>query len=282
MLFSLVIGALPIGVIGGNFGNVWEEVISKKKTLLEEKRREGDTIKKARARFAPFETMSKLVLIDVWHERFPTMHGRAWAAKGQAVTEEEEKARRPLKGDFMGQVRLDLNLPVKSKYSAEMTLKMQPDLDTVNRDVTGQIKVKYTWTPEVSADVGENAALKGTLTLTILSAQNLLNLNLGKPHCSSNPYCMVLYYPDSPEFNGESAPCPRVWRTPVIVNNIAPQWNCSRSFEYGWARSATMTDRRSRKSPRWNSQTKVSKAYSTRDGVAVEVNNGSPGSNGSD
>jgi hypothetical protein len=85
MMFSLVILALPVGVIGGNFGTVWKEVEGEKKAFVEGKQMEEATIKASFQRFAPHEHMSKLMLIDVWFDRFPAQQGKACKTRASGL-----------------------------------------------------------------------------------------------------------------------------------------------------------------------------------------------------
>jgi voltage-gated potassium channel len=232
MIFSLVMMALPIGVIGGTFATVWEEVQETRERSKAERKGQGGIIKASFQRFEPFATMSKLMLIDVWNERFPI------AESGGVL--DPNSSTRPLKGDFMGQVRLELNLSQERAASEELTLPLQSDYETVTRDVTGQLTVRYEWTPEEppkergDLQESEGPLLVGTLKMTISSASNLLNLNLGKPsNCFSNPYCMVLCYPKSASVCGDLVqPC--IWRTPSVDNNLHPEFNFSHDFHFAW------------------------------------------------
>merc|ERR1711870_52648 len=236
MLFSLVMTALPVGVIGGNFASVWEHVHEEKRQKAEDKMKESSTIKTAFQKFFPFEKMSNVMLIDVWHERFPCDQGKAWDPLADI---------RPLKGDFLGQIRLELHLPKDSPCSQELTLQLQPDNETVPREVTGQFTMRYDWNPraihERQTDDGDSSPmgsegrpiLEGTLSVSILSAKNLMNLNLGKLNCKSNPYCMVLCYPKYPPVCGDLVqPC--IWRTPTVISELSPKWNCTHEFHFEW------------------------------------------------
>jgi hypothetical protein len=236
MMFSLVIAALPVGVIGGNFSTVWDECEEDKRKAKAEKREESGTIKVSNQRFLAFETMSKLMVIDVWNERFPEKNREAW-----------KESAWPLKGDFMGCARFELKLSPTQRESEEKTLELRADYDMVPRKVSGKITVRYEWTPgdpppsaasQEAPSVEGELLLSGILKLTIVSAQNLINLNLGRPHgCLSNPYCMVLCYPKSADKSasvcaGLVQPC--IWRAPSVNNNLDPKWNWTHTFSYTW------------------------------------------------
>merc|ERR1712110_626940 len=98
-------------------------------------------------------------------------------------------------GDFMGLARLELTLPAHAPATIE------------RRDASGTITVLCEWTPRPHSELPElppeeKPELTGTLKVTLISAQNLINLNCSRPHCASNPYCMVLCYPKSPAVAG--------------------------------------------------------------------------------
>jgi len=241
MLFSLVIAALPVGVIGNNFSQVWEEVNEEKKNGRLVRQREQKEIKVSMQRFAPFEVMSSLMVIDVWNERFPGGLAVAWDAAGEGANQ------MPMRGDFMGQIRVDLELKTAEELaklglkevSREVTRQLRPDYDLVKRSVSGTIIIRWTWVPEAT---GHDIELKGKLTVTLIQATGLVNLNCSKPHDSySNPFCEVLVYPYSAEmFGGMVQPC--IWRSPFCVNTLNPRWNSSHIFDYMWMAQPPGTD----------------------------------------
>lgn len=261
MMFSLVIAALPVGVIGGNFSTVWDETEEQKKLDRAEKREESSIIKVSNQRFLAFDTMSKLMVIDVWNERFPP----------ENLKEAWNERKKPLKGDFMGCARFELNLSSSRRISEEKTLELRADYDMVPRKVSGKITVRYDWTPEdpPSVDPATDLShlLSGTLKLTIVSAQNLINLNLGRPNVFSNPYCIVLCYPksawqptanaankSSPVCEGFVRPC--IWRAPPVINNLNPEWNCDHTFLFSWYAAKGGLDTKKPKQG-WEAQTEA-------------------------
>lgn len=243
MMFSLVMTALPVGVIGGTFANVWDEVHQKKDEEIISKKKQISTIKASKQRFKPFDTMSKLMLIDVWNDRFKKEGKKAFVDGPDGLVELD--APRPLKGDFMGSAKIELDLHPLKATSATKEVKLQPDYDTVQREVTGMIVVKYQWTPTLqpkvegsdgvnnAAEGGSQDRLVGQLYVSIISGHGLLNVNLGNPsQPSSNPYCQVLCYPKPPAFQRALVePC--IWRTPSS-ETCNPEWNFNHSFQYAW------------------------------------------------
>jgi hypothetical protein len=245
MMFSLVIAALPVGVIGGNFANVWEEQEKEKAGAAAVKRNEAVTIKASFQRYLAYETMSHLMLIDVWNERFPPVVGQDKADHHQAWNVESQPGGvRPLKGEFMGCVRLELPFTVDPKEPFDKEFKdlpLVPDPDVVQRKVSGHLTVRCVWKPypvQEKTDVGqETLLLAGDLTLTVISAKNLINLNLSSDAALSNPYCMAICYPKNPK--SSPAVCsglvrPVIWRTPLQTKTLNPEWNASHTFKFAW------------------------------------------------
>jgi hypothetical protein len=134
MMFSLIIGALPIGVVGGIFSSVWDELEESKKAYSKYCKAEDLIVKSTFQKFAPFECMSKLMIIDVWSERLPTKQAGAW--------EPSPNVEPPQKGDFMGQARIELDMLGDVPVTKEILVTLQPDFDTVKRRVSGHITVR--------------------------------------------------------------------------------------------------------------------------------------------
>jgi hypothetical protein len=179
------------------------------------------------------------MFIEVWNERFPPEKGKAWQEQASVNS-------KPLKGDFMGCARLELQLPSRLDKATcnkpvvqELTVPLIADFELVPRKVTGKITIRYEWTPEdPSGGPGPTeeggVLLAGSLKLTLISATNLINLNLGRTNGAySNPYCMALCYPKSTAVcGGLVQPC--IWRAPLANNTLNPEWNCSHSFSFAW------------------------------------------------
>merc|ERR1712129_140397 len=87
--------------------------------------------------------------------------------------------------------------------------------------------------------------LAGKLTVSLLHANNLVNICSMRQDKYSNPYCIMLVYPTAPQ--GDNNLVPRVWRTPTVVNNVKPKWEkefpreeYSHDFMFNWL----MTDKK--------------------------------------
>jgi len=249
MLFSLVVLALPVGVIGSTFGQEWDNY-EKKKALDETLNKEAmNYLRSSKQRIEP-GTMKNILLIEVWNERIVSDTKGAWGFP------REGNLARPHPAEFMGQASLELELPPQEAVVRETVLHLAEDPDTVRRQVRGSICVKYEWSPqqlgkrhteqqlerETSSCIGFYEPLWGILQVTVISGDGLINL-----HCSSiedtasNPYCTVLCYPTSPQTIGEAIqPC--IWRTPTCNKTLSPKWHASTCFDFCWLMPNTGMD----------------------------------------
>lgn len=247
MMFSLIMTALPVGVIGGTFSSEWEKFDEEKKKEADDKKVESANIIKAVQRIDP-ASMSSLMLIEVWNERL--VKQEAWSKAPVALT-----YMRPHPAEFMGLARikdLDTLWGVKGGSAVvEKTLELElfGDSDTVKRAVHGTIKVALKWTPGKSETTWNSALPEGRLDVKLVSGDNLVNLNFTAPNKESNPYCMVFVYPNA--CPGELIK-PAVWRTPTCENQNSPAWNdtadASTSFTFNW--QSAMAEIRERASSR--------------------------------
>jgi hypothetical protein len=239
MMFSIVIAALPVGVVGGIFSQVWEGLEDEKNQKRNKELAEDLIVKTSLQRYAPFESMSRLLTVDVWNTRFPENENTAWDEPKEATTP------KPTKGDFMGQARTYLELIGDEPRTDEITLPIYPDFDVVKRHCTGKVNLRLEWTPGKKDVEGDDTLttleITGTLLVTLVSAENLVNINNAKPNSLSNPYCIVICYPTAPEHTGEPV-VPTLWRSPAAVGTLFPRWQCGHEFTYYWTRPKSCFD----------------------------------------
>jgi len=227
MVWSLVILALPVGVIGGTFTQVWADFAINKKNQAEILRREMVYVAHAIQRIQPAK-VSRLLMLEVWNDD----------GKHEQMPASPE--------DFMGEVKIELELwPDFEVKSKEMRLRLRPNHQVVKKDITGYITVRYDWFPATpgtamdhidEAEDGDSQSsqklLHGTLHLEIISAENLINTDWGQHYGQSSPYVMALCYPESPD--PESLLRPAVWRSPVVEHTLNPVWKCGHDYQYLW------------------------------------------------
>lgn len=231
MLYSLVIGALPVGVIGGTFSNVWDDYAKHRKRDQEVARNERAKITRAIEKINPTK-LRNLMLIEVWNERFATDRPfDAWGVEQQ----------RPHCAEFMGQAKLALNLGRDPLIKERLTLELEPNPDIVSRPVSGHISIEYTWEPsyvsfpESPISMGKKISprsepFSGKLTVVLIAGEGLININLLS---KSNPFVLAFCYPNSPSDSKETIQ-PVVWRSPTCIATLAPEWTAKQNFDFRW------------------------------------------------
>lgn len=240
MMYSMVILALPVGVIGGNFTQAWAEYTKRKQRQLQETEKDKQFITMAIQRIDPF-AMSTLMMISIWHERFPCDD----QTPAERIRPREGLDIRPDPAEFLGEVCLNLDLPLDHAVEKTMSAPLQNRPDSQKR-ITGTLDFQYEWKPDsiqnpeepLSPDSLKRSGtafptLKGVLKVTIIGANGLLNLSWTRSKKTfSNPYCQVLCYPVSPEV-GETLR-PACWRTHTFVDGLNPRFEASHSFTFRW------------------------------------------------
>eukprot|EP00747_Dinoflagellata_sp_TGD_P102925 gnl/TRDRNA2_/TRDRNA2_168798_c0_seq8.p1 gnl/TRDRNA2_/TRDRNA2_168798_c0~~gnl/TRDRNA2_/TRDRNA2_168798_c0_seq8.p1 ORF type:complete len:766 (-),score=163.14 gnl/TRDRNA2_/TRDRNA2_168798_c0_seq8:128-2425(-) len=245
MLYSIVIGALPIGIIGGTFSKTWEDFIEEKQKEREALKREMVFIARAVQKIEPAR-MARLVLIQVWNDT-----GKLESGRGEAFSEIEDQSK-PHQAEFMGEVKVELQMPPDKPFVEEKVLKLKDSPETVKRKVTGTITIQYEWTPGKDANSGKAAPPAktskstmpsddytlpvGTLKVTLIQGDGLINLDWSKKAGKSSPFCCVTAYINSPA-NAEDQLKPAVWRSPTFESSLDPKWQVSHTFEYRWSKT---------------------------------------------
>jgi len=225
MLFSLVILALPVGVIGGTFIQVWDMYKIERKRQLGEIEKEMTYVTLAVQKLEPWRLCS-LLMLEVWHDARPD---------STLTRVQEAMRRRPPASQFLGQATLQLDLPSNKQTSREVRLKLCNDGEPVKRCIAGSVTVKYTWNPhqpdQSRPRLNQQFDLMGQLSLTVVQADGLVNLNFAHGGGASNPYCTLLCYPESPKA-GQLNPC--IWRTETKAGTCSPQWGATKSINFAW------------------------------------------------
>jgi len=234
MIFSLVILALPVGVIGGTFIQVWDHYKIERKKQLEENDKEMTCVTSAVQRLEPWR-LCPLLMLEVWHDTHPN---------SSIPRQQEAIRRRPPTSHFLGQAILRLDLPGNGQTSREVRLTLHNDGEPVKRCIAGSVTVRYSWKPHQDDQTRPRSTqhfdLMGQLNLTVVQADGLVNLNFAHRWGASNPYCTLLCYPESPKV-GQLTPC--IWRTKTITGTCNPQWSGeTRRINFAWFVSKESTD----------------------------------------
>lgn len=227
MVWSLVILALPVGVLGATFTQVWDGFAKNRKIEAAVLRREMVSVAHAIQRIEPVKA-SRILLLQVWND------------DGQT------EAMPACPEDFMGEVKIELDLPPDTEIRGrEMRLKLNTNHSIVVREIFGTLVVRYDWVPAgpgtaveriEEAEDGEPAPQSrhtvGTLRLEIIAASDLINVDWGRHFGRSSPCVMALCYPASPAQEGHLLPV--VWRSPTAQHTLDPVWQCAHTFQYQW------------------------------------------------
>jgi hypothetical protein len=266
MVFSLVILALPIGIVGNNFKNEWDMYELKREVEAENVKAEMRFITSAIKTLDPGR-MSRLMLIEVWHDN-PNLP-------------EDLPPREPA-SSFMGEAKVKLDLDLTRPTTITTTIKLEENMELVRRGVEGKITVRIEWRPDLKAVSDEDseaeilegsfstspsntspsrikqappprlalslgssvesivngpvatADLCGQLKVTLVEGCGLVNLNNSRPQDGSSPYCIVLCYPTFEE--NDRTPVPYAWKSPIVRNTLSPKWNATHVFDFRWSR----------------------------------------------
>lgn len=216
-VWSLCVLALPIGVIGGNFTQVWEEY-DRMKQQDEENRFHEEALLRRSVAWSDVLHHSKRLVLELWHD------------SGLS-----EYCDTDIQSEFMGEVAytLDLN-PAKKVEKKGLTVPLSPNYSKARRKVRGSLTFAYSWQPVIKTD--PDKLLQGRLDITVVGADSLLSIDW-KHFRSADPYCIIIAHPHSPGEDGCISDV--VKRTRTVFNTIAPRWNETLSFDVCWMRDAS-------------------------------------------
>jgi len=230
MMFSLVVMALPVGVVGDVFGTQWDSFEEEKKQKELRNQQDNHAVKHSMQRIDP-EVLSKLIIIEVWNDRFPT----------------KSNLSKRDRSEHLGYALFELDVGPDSKAIEKpvtCVLKLQADPRTLDRTmITGSVTLSYEWKPAAATHLlGEDMVqhgisrfvpFKGTLKVTLISAEKLVNLNMETLQSQSNPFCTIMCYPRSPLI-AKDVVSPCCWRSKTVQNTLGPTWNIVLKIDFHW------------------------------------------------
>jgi len=256
MLFSLIILALPVGVIGNCFSTVWDAYAYEREEFTKTLESETNYITESTQSLDP-SCMSNLMLIEVWND--------------------DNSDARSCPSNFMGEVKMSMELPMTCQVSKTQILPLEANHDIIQRSVVGKLMVHYKWTPYESERVYDARVLKGIqpeagltepqpeddndvgtfdlrgkLDITIINAEGLMNLDCSDHSNPPNPYCVVLLYPKN--LQGRAGLVPTIWRTPSVFGSRrvttpficwkdnGARWHAHRAFNFKWCTPRVVED----------------------------------------
>lgn len=251
--------AMPVGVISSNFSRVWDRAEEEKKNSNSHAMTIGETEEKTIGKGFDHtgytRSMLKLeVFDDDGYGAEPGFLGEAtidvarlgWqpnVTSGASLKLHVEnnvaiqKSKKSLSGSL--QVNL-LYEPAESSKNQDASPKERlqkfGQLQTIKNAQTGKKNVPFTEVIDQFWRRPETPELNGTLTVHVVSASRLTNLN-ARLRGISDPFCRVTVYPSL-----EIGSKPATFQTDVVYNNLSPEWNEYASWNIDWKPSRSRTD----------------------------------------
>lgn len=221
MVWSLCVLALPIGVIGNNFGKVWDEYDQEKQLRKEIAKSETKILEKSQCFIDPLAP-SRRLFIELWHD---------------SNMGSEEAAN--LNHTFIGEASLsELHLPKDDAVSNTLILPVKANPSKAKRKVFGQVTISWTWTPQRKLEEA-GVYVAGQLKVQILKAEGLQPLDWKG---GVDPFCTVSCYPRSADEDGNLKK--EVYKTETVRNDRNPAWNEEAIFDYHWCEAGLEAKKR--------------------------------------
>lgn len=275
MAWSLCVLALPIGVIGNNFSQVWAEYDKEKQQAFFNHQREQMMLNKSKAWGDPLH-YSKRMILEVWHD--PDLGGKRMSecdagekeADDHAVEEDEEETSEPDakqkkqkdlcsseeddddyvdQAEFMGEADFQLDLPTE-----ETEDENAPEVGRRKSTVSSAWKrktVALRGNPEKARrrvrgfvsfeyrwtpDKSSDALIAGKLEVKVVSGHDLIAIDW-KGSCASDPYVKVIAHPRCTLVDGHLAPVVR--KSKPQWDTSDPTWDFETSFDINWSKAGT-------------------------------------------
>lgn len=227
MIWSIVILALPVGLMGGTFIHIWHDFDKQKRRDAEKLRREMMYVASALERIEPAK-VSRVVLLEVWAYGAGDLLSMPTNPEG-----------------FMGEAKIELEITQKESVSRDLKLPLRANGQICDRKVSGNIYIRYDWIPspkERPDESGNGQDLDGELRFYVLGGSDLIDTDWSNHSMTSNPCVLMVCYPHAPSASTDLEPV--VWLSSVARNSKNPSWDCSVSFQYRWFRDARASAKR--------------------------------------
>eukprot|EP00928_Gymnodinium_smaydae_P015991 TRINITY_DN15957_c0_g6_i1.p1 TRINITY_DN15957_c0_g6~~TRINITY_DN15957_c0_g6_i1.p1 ORF type:complete len:785 (-),score=167.53 TRINITY_DN15957_c0_g6_i1:97-2451(-) len=226
MVWSVCVLALPIGVIGGNFIQVWDEYDREKRREFRNRHKEERMLKKSLAWGDPLH-YSRRLLIEIWHDVGLPDYTAAVNERGSTMQSE-----------FMGEVDYLLDLPPQGGSRRCERIPVTANFGKARRQVRGQLTFEYTWTPRKPNPESGGSLLCGCLEVKLIRADNLVSIDWKGPD-GAEPFCVVVAHPHSPGKDGIIGEVRKA--TCKAKNSVFPRWDHKVRFDVNWTQSAEFT-----------------------------------------
>mmetsp|Transcript_26681 Transcript_26681/g.58657 ORF Transcript_26681/g.58657 Transcript_26681/m.58657 type:complete len:760 (-) Transcript_26681:89-2368(-) len=212
MVWSLCVLALPVGVIGANFENVWMEYDTEKQLERQLRESEREMVRQTLGSLDPL-SLSRRLLLEVYHDSCLS-------------TKDKEN------DTFIGEVEVDLEIEPDTldPVHKQLKLPLRENRLKTDRKVSGDIFFSYTWVPQ-KPDLADTL-VEGLLTVTILRAEKLAPVDWKNTELA-DPYVVVTAYPESPDAYG--VVIPQVQRISTVFDEVEPVWQEHVGFSFCWS-----------------------------------------------
>ncbi|CAE8635407.1 unnamed protein product [Polarella glacialis] len=223
MVWSLCVLALPIGVIGSNFSQVWTDYDREKIKEASSRRQQEAMVRKSMAWSDPLY-FSKLVVIEVWH------NSGLCSALADGVLDISQS-------EFLGEVECQLDLRREEPMLGQrIHAALVANSQKACRKVTGTLTFEYSWMPHkakmlMAGDDGDDLLMAGKLDVSKIRADNILNIDY-KGRGMSDPFCVVRANTGKPRGDGPIEQT--ILCTDTLFNSSSPRWTDTLSFRFCW------------------------------------------------
>lgn len=221
MVLSLCVLALPVGVIGGHFEEVWSEYDAKNAAEMQRMAGEARMAKRTLRSLEPL-SFSKRLFLEVYHDSRIAMP----VSDLHKFTPDQNDV-------FLGEAEFELDLHNSADVvEEELVLALMPrpgHQREGQRSIRGTIYAHYKWTPQESHEPG--TMLSGILAVRLARLEGLGDIDW-KLMKLADPYVVLTLYPTSPGEDGELRP--QVERFPTIFDEACPSWNRTVSVPFNW------------------------------------------------
>jgi len=214
MVWAFTVLALPIGVIGNNFSQVWEDFDQEKAEEEQTRIQQNEMLQKSIALGDPLH-LGRRLIIEVWHDV-------------GSISREHD-----FRNEFLGEVDFLLELNPRNTVTCK-TLRMPllANREKARRAARGQLTFEYSWQPLTLPD--PETVLLGALEVTVLRAENLVSIDW-RGGSSSDPYFVVIAHPNSPGKDGTINAVAH--RGHTVKNTINPQWDQTVTYQMCWSKN---------------------------------------------
>eukprot|EP00746_Dinoflagellata_sp_MGD_P013168 gnl/MRDRNA2_/MRDRNA2_128361_c0_seq1.p1 gnl/MRDRNA2_/MRDRNA2_128361_c0~~gnl/MRDRNA2_/MRDRNA2_128361_c0_seq1.p1 ORF type:complete len:755 (+),score=110.04 gnl/MRDRNA2_/MRDRNA2_128361_c0_seq1:71-2335(+) len=213
IIWSLCVLALPIGVIGSNFEQVWSEFDDERAMEREMARSEDLLFSNSACLVDPLVKCRNLV-IEIYHDA-------------------AEHIASDVNNIFLGKVEIKMDIDTHKSSRRSVAVSLQPDYLKSKRRVQGLISFDYSWTPDAKREKG--VLVSGMLELTNLMVECLRPLDWTGKEALLNPFAVIRAYPRSPASGTHFTS--KHFRTSTLQCTLDPEWVGEKAvFSFRWTK----------------------------------------------